>query len=77
MPRGAVLSDQQGNYIYVVNSQNIAEQRRVKLGQSTPETAAVIEGLNAGERVIVEGVQRARPNAAVAPAPASPPPGRG
>ena len=56
-------------------SQEIAEQRRVKLGQSTPETAAVIEGLNAGERVIVEGVQRARPNAAVAPAPASPPPG--
>ena len=77
VPRGAVLSDQQGDYVYVVNSKNIAEQRRVKLGQSTPETAAVIEGLNAGERVIVEGVQRARPNAAVAPAPASPPPGRG
>jgi membrane fusion protein (multidrug efflux system) len=77
VPRSAVLSDQQGDYLYVVNSQNIAEQRRVKLGQSTPETAAVTEGLNAGERVIVEGVQRARPNAPVAPAPASPTPGRG
>jgi membrane fusion protein, multidrug efflux system len=77
VPRSAVLSDQQGDYIYVVTPQNVAEQRRVKLGQSTPETAAVIEGLNAGERVIVEGVQRARPNAVVAPAPASPTPGRG
>jgi membrane fusion protein, multidrug efflux system len=77
VPRNAVLSDQQGDYVYVVTPQNVAEQRRVKLGQSTPETAAVIEGLNAGERVIVEGVQRARPNAVVAPAPASPTPGRG
>jgi membrane fusion protein (multidrug efflux system) len=77
VPRSAVLSDQQGDYVYVVNSKNIAEQRRVKLGQSTPETAAVIEGLNAGEQVIVEGVQRARPNAAVTPAPASPTRGRG
>jgi membrane fusion protein, multidrug efflux system len=77
VPRGAVLSDQQGDYIYVVNPQNVAEQRRVKLGQSTPETAAVIEGLSAGERVIVEGIQRARPNAPVAPAPASPIPGGG
>jgi len=77
VPRSAVLSDQQGDYVYVVNSKNIAEQRRVKLGQSTPETAAVIEGLNAGDHVIVEGVQRARPNAAVTPAPALPTPGRG
>jgi membrane fusion protein (multidrug efflux system) len=54
-----------------VNAQNLAEQRRVKLGQSTPETAAVTDGLKAGEQVIVEGVQRVRPNAPVAPAPAS------
>jgi len=77
VPRAAILSDQQGDYVYVVNAQNVAEQRRVKLGQSTPETAAVTEGLKAGEQVIVEGVQRARPNAPVAPAPASGPPVRG
>jgi membrane fusion protein, multidrug efflux system len=77
IPRAAILSDQQGDYVYVVNAQNVAEQRRVKLGQSTPETAAVTEGLKAGERVIVEGVQRARPNAPVTPAPASTPSGRG
>lgn len=77
VPRAAILSDQQGDYVYVVNAQNVAEQRRVKFGQSTPETAAVTEGLKAGEQVIVEGVQRARPNAPVAPAPASGPPVRG
>jgi membrane fusion protein (multidrug efflux system) len=77
IPRAAILSDQQGDYVYVVNAQNVAEQRRVTLGQSTPETAAVTDGLKAGEHVIVEGVQRARPNAPVAPAPASASPGRG
>jgi membrane fusion protein (multidrug efflux system) len=77
IPRAAILSDQQGDYVYVVNAQNVAEQRRVKLGQSTPETAAVTDGLKAGEQVIVEGIQRARPNAPVMPAPASRPPGRG
>jgi membrane fusion protein (multidrug efflux system) len=77
IPRAAILSDQRGDYVYVVNTQNVAEQRRVRLGQSTPETAAVTDGLKAGEQVIVEGMQRARPNAPVAPAPASASPGRG
>jgi membrane fusion protein, multidrug efflux system len=77
VPRAAVLSDQQGDYVYVVNAQNVVEQRRVKLGQSTPETAGIIEGLKEGEKVIVEGIQRARGGAVVAPAPASPTPGAG
>lgn len=72
IPRTAILSDQQGSYVYVVNAQNVAEQRRVKLGQSTPDIAAVVDGLKAGERVIVEGIQRARSNEKVAPRPASP-----
>ena len=76
VPRGAILSDQQGNYLYVVNAQNTAERRRVKLGgQSTPEIAAVVDGLKPGEKVVVEGIQRVRPNLVVAPAPASATPG--
>jgi membrane fusion protein (multidrug efflux system) len=76
VPRAAILSDQQGDYVYVVDAGNIAHQRRVRLGQSTPEVAAVADGLKEGEQVIVDGIQRARPNAAVAPAPAAPAPGR-
>ena len=72
VPRAAILADQQGSYVYVVDDQNIARQRRVRLGQVTPETAGIVEGLNEGEQVIVEGVQRARPNSPVTPALASP-----
>ena len=64
IPRAAILSDQQGDYVFVVNDKNVAEQRRVKLGQSTPEIAGVAEGLKPGEQVVVEGIQRVRPDIA-------------
>lgn len=70
VPRSAVLSDQQGDFVYVVGEKDIALQRRVKLGQSTAGVASIIDGLSAGERVITEGVQRVRPNTPVTPAPA-------
>jgi membrane fusion protein (multidrug efflux system) len=74
IPRVAVLSDQQGDYVYVVDGQNKAQQRRIQLGQSTPSTAVVTSGLNEGELVISEGLQRARPGETVSPGPATPPP---
>jgi membrane fusion protein, multidrug efflux system len=75
VPRAAVLSDQQGSYVYVVDSQNRAEQRRIQLGQSTPDTAVVMSGLTEGEMVIVDGIQRVRPGVQVTPGPAFPGPG--
>jgi membrane fusion protein (multidrug efflux system) len=75
IPRAAVLSDQQGDYVYVVDAQGKAQIRRLQLGQSTPTTAVVTSGLQEGELVISEGVQRVvRPGEAVSAGPASPPP---
>jgi membrane fusion protein, multidrug efflux system len=74
IPRAAVLSDQQGDYVYVVDSQGKAQIHRIQLGQSTPSTAVVTSGLSEGELVISEGLQRVRPGAAVSAGPASPGP---
>ena len=74
IPRAAVLSDQQGDYVYVVDGQNRVQQRRIRLGQSTPSTAVVMAGLNEGEMVVVDGIQRVRPGIQVVPGPASSPP---
>jgi len=71
VPRSAVLSDQQGNYVLTVGSDNKAEQHRIQLGQSTPTIAAIISGISNGDRVIVEGLQRVRPGQPVSPGPAS------
>jgi membrane fusion protein, multidrug efflux system len=74
IPRAAVLSDQQGDYVYVVDAQNKAQVRRIQLGQSTPSTAVITNGLKEGELVISEGLQRVRAGDAVSAGPASPPP---
>jgi membrane fusion protein (multidrug efflux system) len=71
IPRAAVLSDQQGDYVYVVDAQNQAQIRRIQLGQSTPSTAVVTNGLAEGELVISEGLQRVRPGEAVSAGPAT------
>jgi membrane fusion protein, multidrug efflux system len=72
VPRAAVLSDQQGDYVFVVGPDNKAEQRRIQLGQSTATIAAVISGLSPGDKVVAEGLQRVRPGQPVSPGPASP-----
>src|SRR3984893_1497027 len=72
IPRSAVLSDQQGDYVLIVGADNKAEQRRIQLGQSTSTIAGVISGLALGDQVIVEGLQRVRPGQPVSPGPASP-----
>jgi membrane fusion protein (multidrug efflux system) len=71
IPRKAVLSDQQGDYVYVVGAGNKVEQRRIQLGQSTPTVAVIAGGLKDGEMVVTDGIQRVRPGIAVSPGPAS------
>lgn len=73
IPRSAVLSDQQGDYVYVVDAQNHVTQQRIELGQSTPTVAVVTSGLQDGETVVVDGLQRVRPGIVVAPTPYTPP----
>jgi membrane fusion protein (multidrug efflux system) len=75
IPRAAVMSDQSGNYVFVVGADNKVERRAIRLGQSTPVLAVIADGLKEGETVILDGLQRARPGIQVAPAPAAPRPG--
>lgn len=75
VPRSAVLSDQGGNYVYVVGADNKVQQKHIQLGQSTAQTAVILSGVNEGDAVVVEGLQRVRPGAQVTPGPAGAAPG--
>ena len=75
LPRASVLQDQQGSFVFVVGEGNVAQRRNVTLGRSSGETAVIERGLEGGETVVVEGLQRVRPGQPVNPAPAGPPPG--
>lgn len=74
VPRTAVLQDQQGSYVFVLDAENKALRRNITLGRSPGNTAVVEQGLEGGERVVAEGVQRVRPGQPVNPAPMSAPP---
>ncbi len=74
IPRAAVLSDQQGDYVYVVDAQNKAQVRRIQQGQSTPSTAVITNGLSEGELVISEGLQSVHEGETISPGPATPGP---
>src|SRR5262249_10815651 len=63
----AVGTDQDRKYVLVVNDKNVVEYRQVKLGGLHGGLRAVTEGLTPAEWVIVNGIQRARPGATVAP----------
>ncbi|WP_203072547.1 efflux RND transporter periplasmic adaptor subunit [Falsiroseomonas ponticola] len=80
IPRSAVLQDQQGNYVFALDAENKAARRPVTLGRSIADQVVIERGLEGGERVVVEGVQRVRPGQPVQPGPANAPlrsPGRG
>ena len=54
----AVLTDQDRTYVYVLGSGNTAERRDVRLGRMVEGLRVVTEGLAAGDRIIVHGVQK-------------------
>lgn len=66
VPQAALQLDQQGLYALVVDAANKVELRRVTTGAERGGDIVVAGGLKAGERVIVEGVQKVRPGQTVA-----------
>lgn len=65
IPQNAVQRDQRGDFLLVVNDQQLVEQRYVVLGPQEGTAVVVTDGLREGESVIVEGLQRVRPGVEV------------
>lgn len=69
VPQAALIADQAGIYVFVVENGKAAV-RRLKLGGEVGPNVAVESGLNPGDQVVVEGLQALRPGMAVTAAPA-------
>jgi len=61
----AVGTDQNRKFVFVVNGEGKAEYRPVKLGPVVDGLRVVREGLQPGEKIVVNGLQRVRPGAPV------------
>ena len=66
VPQRAVLEGPKGKFVYVVNAESKAEPRPVELGAWQGDAWIVTAGLNAGDKVIVDGVMKIGPGAPVA-----------
>ncbi len=73
VPERAVGVDQTGSFVLVVGDKNVVEQRSVTQGIVQDGLVAVEGKLSTEDRVIVNGLQRARPGAEVKPEEAPPP----
>jgi len=67
VPQRAIQELQGAKTVMVVDAQNKVSVRSIKLGDKSDNYFIVLEGLKAGERVIVEGMQKARPGSEVRP----------
>jgi multidrug efflux system membrane fusion protein len=71
VPDDAIQHGNDGLYAYVVNQDNKAELRRVKVSQSIDGRSVADEGLSPGEQVITAGQYKVQPGTSVATAVAS------
>jgi len=69
VPQRAVSQLQGSYHVVVVDNQNKAHVQAVKVGEQTGSQWVIDSGLNPGERVVVEGLQKAKEGAAVTPEP--------
>lgn len=63
----AIGTDQNRKFVYVVGSDGTAQYRAVQLGDSVGGERIVTSGLEAGEKVIIDGLMKVRPGAKVQP----------
>lgn len=64
-PTKAIQTGQQGEYVYVVTPQDIAEARQVTTAGSYQDDTLVASGLKPGERVVINGQLQVVPNGKV------------
>ena len=53
LPQSAVLSDDRGNYVYIVNSKNVVERRDIKIGTVNDSGVTIAAGLSGNEAIVL------------------------
>ncbi len=67
IPEVAIGTEQTDKFAFVVNKDNVAERRKLTLGRAKGTQRIVTAGIEEGETVIVNGIQRVRPGMKVRP----------
>jgi multidrug efflux system membrane fusion protein len=65
LPAAAVMTGQQGTYVYTIDSAGSAKQRPVQVSRTADSLSVISSGLKEGERVVVDGQSRLIPGSKV------------
>lgn len=65
IPEQAIMPEQSRQFVLVVDGNEIVEKREVQVGRRRPGYVEVLRGLSAGDLVIAEGTQKAKPGNSV------------
>lgn len=61
VPQPAILVDQEGSYVLTATEDGVIGTARVTLGEPVEDDYVILSGLKAGDRVVVDGVQKVQP----------------
>ncbi len=67
IPAEALVPEGDGFKVFVVDNDNVAHEREVKVGAKTSTTVEILEGLKAGEKIVTTGAYAMQDSAKVAP----------
>ncbi len=67
LPQSAVLSDEDGNYVYIINNKNLVERRAIKVGNVDDAGVTIVEGLSGQEAVVLSAGPFLNPGQKVVP----------
>jgi RND family efflux transporter MFP subunit len=67
VPDAAIASEQARKFVLVVDGENVAQQRYVTLGALMRDLRVIKDGLKPDDRIVVNGLMRARPGSKVTP----------
>ena len=73
VPISSVITVQNLNQLAVVSSDNKVTIQNVKIGETTREESVVLSGVKAGDKIVVQGIQKVTDGCSVMPLPASDP----
>lgn len=67
MPQIAIMTSDLGRYVYIINENNEVMQRPVIAGDWTGKDWIILDGLNAGDKVVIDNMIKLTPGKAVDP----------
>ena len=67
LPQSAVLSDDSGNYVYIINAKNVVERRNVQIGSVDDSGVTIVAGLSGNEAVVLSAGPFLNPGQKVKP----------